>query len=342
MDNIDNIQSEKKFKHLDFSERLLIQKYLQEKHSIRDISQHIKRSASTISREIKRNKNISHFGKEKDYNASKAQTSSDIRKQNSKKIYKLFYAKEFVDKAVSLFRTKKLKFDIAVNNLKTTCDEYNHTNTVCTKTMYNYYHLGLLEDKKDNDIIIEHYKKSIKRNARINKRKLGSSIEERERLVETREEFGHWECDLVMGKRGECDCLLTLIERKTRFSLTFKLKNKKAKTINRQMKRLLKKNARYFLSITTDNGSEFYLLDGLCRRYDVKCYFTHPFSSWEKGSIERYNRIIRRFIPKKTKISDIDNKTISNIVEWTNTLPRKILGYKTPLELFEEEISKTA
>ena len=92
-----------------------------------------------------------------------------------------------------------------------------------------------------------------------------------------------------------------------------------------------------FKSITSDNGSEFALLSNL-KKYGIGVYCTHPYSAFERGTNENHNGLIRRFIPKGERILNYCHEAISRIEDWINSLPRKILGYRTPEELFEEEL----
>ena len=95
-----------------------------------------------------------------------------------------------------------------------------------------------------------------------------------------------------------------------------------------------------FKTITTDNGSEFSLLSGLEDLSNTLVYFAHPYTSCEKGSEERHNGLIRRFIPKGCRIDSFTNEQIRQIEVWCNSLPRKMLGYSTPYELFEDELDR--
>lgn len=95
-----------------------------------------------------------------------------------------------------------------------------------------------------------------------------------------------------------------------------------------------------FKTITTDNGSEFSLLSGLEDLSNTLVYFAHPYTSCEKGSVERHNGLIRRFIPKGCRIDSFTNEQIRQIEVWCNSLPRKMLGYSTPYELFEDELDR--
>ena len=95
-----------------------------------------------------------------------------------------------------------------------------------------------------------------------------------------------------------------------------------------------------FKTITTDNGSEFASLSSLEEIADTLIYYAHPYSSYEKGTVERHNGLIRRFIPKGHRIDEYSPEDIAGIEEWCNNLPRKILGYRTPDEAFEEELDR--
>lgn len=94
-----------------------------------------------------------------------------------------------------------------------------------------------------------------------------------------------------------------------------------------------------FKTVTSDNGSEFAKLSEL-ESQGIKVYFTHPYSSWEKGTNECHNKLLRRFIPKGVSMAEYSGDDISYMADWANTLPRKILGYRTPDELFEAELDR--
>lgn len=95
-----------------------------------------------------------------------------------------------------------------------------------------------------------------------------------------------------------------------------------------------------FQTITTDNGSEFADLSELEKMADTLVYYAHPYTSCDKGSVERHNGLIRRFIPKGKRIDDFTVQQISDVETWCNSLPRKLLGYRTPDKIFEEEIDR--
>lgn len=178
----------------------------------------------------------------------------------------------------------------------------------------------------------------------------GESIEQRPEEIDEREEFGHWEGDTVYsgkGKRKTTRALLTLTERKTRKEIIIAIPNRKAETVVKALDALERKlGARrfraIFKSITFDNGTEFAAAEGLersCvnkRMPRTKVYFCHPYSSWERGTNENTNGMIRRRFPKGTNFAAVTNAQIAQAENWINNYPRKILGYKSSEIVFRE------
>lgn len=175
----------------------------------------------------------------------------------------------------------------------------------------------------------------------------GESIEKRPEEVKTREEFGHWEMDTVYsGKRKSTVALLVLTERKTRNENIILVPNRRAETTVQAINALERKlgAARFsaiYKSITVDNGTEFALADQLERSCitggkRTKVYYCHPYSSWERGSNENVNGMIRRRHPKGTDFSKVTAAEIAATENWINSYPRKILGYKSAGTVFRE------
>lgn len=146
------------------------------------------------------------------------------------------------------------------------------------------------------------------------------------------------------GLRTKDDqALLTLTERKTRYEVILKIDGKAADPVNQALTALKEAAGKafeyLFKTITSDNGTEFSGLSELLKGIrDV--YFTHPYSSWERGTNEHHNGKIRRFILKRTRMSEVPLSTIRRVQDWMNHLPRKILGYVTPRECLLEELAK--
>lgn len=149
---------------------------------------------------------------------------------------------------------------------------------------------------------------------RKNKTILGELIEKRPEIVDKRERFGDWEIDTVNGLRcGKDEALLTLTERKNRYEMILKIDGKTSDSVNRSLTTLqeaaVKNFSQLFKTITSDNSVEFSGLTELLQGI-TDVYFTHPYSSWERGTNENHNGIIRRFIPKGTRIAEVSLRTI--------------------------------
>ena len=213
---------------------------------------------------------------------------------------------------------------------------------ICVKTLYNDIDQQLFLGITNEDLP---YKKNqgdqtakSRRTVAWNNRD-GKSIDERPDKVNRRKEFGHWEIDLVVGRKGTKPVILTLLERQTRKSLYVLVKNKSQKEVLQALRRLQRRVkgdfTQVFKNITADNGSEF--LDGEGMKRATKCeevYYAHPFSSWERGSNENGNRMLRRFLPKRTDFSKLKPKELQRIEDWVNNYPRKIFGYKTAKDMY--------
>lgn len=209
---------------------------------------------------------------------------------------------------------------------------------VCAKTLYSYIDRNLLKIR-NIDLPLKTRRKP-KRSRPPAKRTRGRSIDERPPSAEDRTEFGHWEIDTVQGKKSGDMALLTLTERKTRLHLLLPLRSCCAEEVDKAVKGLTKPLGSLFRQVfkttTADNGTEFSSLD----RSGLEIYFSHPYSAWERGTNERHNGLTRRFIPKGKPIKSFSADHIRRAETLVNNLPRKILGYRTPLELFQEELSK--
>lgn len=159
------------------------------------------------------------------------------------------------------------------------------------------------------------------------------SIEERPLYVELRQEVGHWEIDTVMGT-GSKDCIVTLVERVTKFTLIGKLRNRTAKEFNRRVINLIEQHAHLFKTITADNGTELHSYKKIEKATGVKFYFAHPYHSWERGLNENTNGLIRQYLPKGTSMANLTQWDCSRIAKSLNNRPRKILGFHTPEQRF--------
>jgi IS30 family transposase len=157
------------------------------------------------------------------------------------------------------------------------------------------------------------------------------SISERPVIVETIKRFGDWEIDTVLGKHGT-GSIVTLLERKTRFYLIKKVASKSAKDVTQATIELLEP----FHTITADNGREFAYHAEIAETLDTKVYFSHPYSSWERGANENSNALLRQYVPKGTDLRSVTEKRIDFAMRRINNRPRKYLGFKQPTVIFKQ------
>jgi transposase, IS30 family len=165
------------------------------------------------------------------------------------------------------------------------------------------------------------------------------SIETRPRSIENRNRYGHWEGDSLISRKSKA-ALNTLAERKSRLVLITKLPRKGAAETNKAVinrLKMLPANGRQ--TLTLDNGTENAKHELLSARLGIKCYFAHPYASWERGTNENLNGLIRWYLPKGTDFSKITPEQIARIEYLLNSRPRKCLGYKTPLEVAASSVA---
>jgi IS30 family transposase len=159
------------------------------------------------------------------------------------------------------------------------------------------------------------------------------SIHLRSQAVETKERIGDFEADTIIGKNHK-EAIVTLVDRHSKFTLMQKVNSKEAFDVSRAILQLLQPLKNIVKTITSDNGKEFAYHQEIERKLGVDFYFAEPYKSWQRGLNEHTNGLIREYIPKKSKFIDYSHKQITSIQEILNHRPRKVLGYKTPYEVF--------
>ena len=198
---------------------------------------------------------------------------------------------------------------------------------ISTLTIYYWINKGFFGLKRS---VLNYARKRKKKEKEEVKRVriLGKTIEERPKEINNREEVGHYEIDTVILRKEKGQCLLTLTDRKSRYEIIRLIKDKTVKSVNKALKEVLKEYE--IKSITENNSLEF------ARLYEVfdyeNIYYAHPYSSYERGSNENHNRLIRRFLPKGTK--NTTQQRVAFIEDWINNYPKKLFNYKTPFEVF--------
>ena len=342
MDKLNCNTEHNKYQHITSEERHEIEVRLKDGWSIYKIAKHLSRPYNTIKNEVDRGTVFLYGGKVKRYKADKGKKVYLEHRKHSRRNFQTLECVEFLKYVEKMFFEEGWSLDASVGYAKEN-KVFADEEMVCTRTLYNYVDLGLLKIK--NVDLPEKLKRNTKtKRTRKNKRNLGNSIELRPDNVNSREEFGHWEIDSVIGRKSEGESqIMTIVERKQRMSIWLKIRNHSAEAIDEALLELINqfgdKYNEVFKSITGDNGSEFANLSQVEEK-GISVYFTHPYSSFERGTNECHNKMLRRFIPKGKSIDDYAADDIMYFADKINNLPRKILGYHTPEELFERELDR--
>jgi IS30 family transposase len=348
-------RKEKKWEQISETERYKIEGMLQAGLSHAAIGKALqpRRDRRTIEREIalglveQKRMNPSNSKKagqelyivEQVYKADTAQMRHKERAANKGRGLKIGHDHKLAKHIENKIKNDKWSPDTLIGRIK--ADGIEFETSICTKTVYNYIDKGIFLGISNRDLWVKKdgkkrdYKKI--RTVALNNKK-GKSITERPESANHREEKGHWEIDLVVGKQGTKPVILTLVERKSRKSIYVLVKNKTRKEVIEAVKRASKRvNGNFsdvFKTITADNGSEFLDSEGIKKAANCgEVYYAHPYSSWERGSNENGNRMLRRFVPKGMDLNNLTEEQLQCYEDWVNNYPRKILGYKTANEM---------
>lgn len=313
------------YKHITDYERDLIAKWHAEGISNKDIAQRLKRDKATIGRELRRNK-----FKDKYYVAIHAQAESKQRQQRAKRRHPL------KSNRIYSYVIDRLQEGWSPEGIAGRLKRNHGEPIICHETIYQFIYSDHPEAGRLKlwEYLPRKQKKRRKQNGRsVHKMRIPDrvSIHTRPEEVETREEFGHWEGDSIVG-RGKRTGIHTEVERKTRYLKAHILSAITAEeTVHAQEKLFADVPEHARRSTTVDNGLEFVRH----KEFAIPVYFADPYSSWQRGTNEYHNGLIRRYLPKKTDFSMIAQDELNDIVEELNNRPRKCLGYNTPKEEFE-------
>lgn len=326
----------RKFKHLTKEKRAQIEILLRRGVAKTEIARAVGISRSTLYNELNRgtveqiDSELRHYRR---YFWDAGQRVYEKHRRNSRPCLKLAKVFEFVKYAEEQMLGKKLSPDAICGRARL---EGRFPQTVCAKTLYNYIDQRLLK-VRNIDLPLKVRRKTKCDRERQAKRQYGMNIHERPGIVETREEFGHWEIDTVIGRKETSPVLLTLDERLTRRRHIVKIPSRTAAAVREGMEKIASlygsSFTKVFKTITSDNGSEFAALSKIVPGVDV--YYADPYSSYQRGTNEKQNSLIRRFIPKGHSFDDISDDTVAAIEDWINRLPRKIFNYRSADEIFK-------
>jgi IS30 family transposase len=305
-------------------ERYMITAQLRCGYNQTQIARSLGRDRGTISRELQRNA-THHDG---DYRAEKAHDYAVARRRRCRR--KPHFSVEDMTRVARLLRRKWSPEQISGVLSK------NGTLRISHETIYR----RIRWDKRAGGDLWRHTrimsKFGRKRYRSVDSRGIlpgKRSIAERPVEVERRQEIGHWEGDTVMGSDMR-HCVLTLVERKTGYVIIKKLPARKKQVVTRAASRAIRRHCRNFKTLTLDNGTEFHDYAILEQRYPITVYFATPYHSWERGSNENLNGLLRQYLPKGECMRNVTQARCDQIADDLNNRPRKRFGFDTPAALY--------
>jgi IS30 family transposase len=316
-----------RYVQLTYEERVMLSTLKRQGLSVREIARQLGRHFSTLYRELQRN-SCSHI--DGSYRPSKAERRTRARRSRSRR--NRHYTDDHFKLIRKLLRQKWSPEQIS-GHIRRFSLMHRH---ISHETIYQY----LWRDKAEGGALWMHLRQSSKQRrkryrAYDSRGRLADKrhISERPGSVETRRYRGHWEIDTVMGT-GSTDCIVTILERKSGFIQIGKLRDRSTKSLNKKVIRLISRDPISFKTITADNGTEFHQYKLVEKRTGVKFYFATPHHSWERGSNENANGLIRQYLPKGTSMSELTQIECDRIADKLNSRPRKRHNYKTPEEIY--------
>lgn len=316
---------QKKYSHLDQGQRHRISALERAGHSISFIADHLGVSKSTVSRELKRN--AKKFGS---YNAVCAQEMANERKE------RFALNRKFTPGMEKFIREKLTQEQWSPEQIKGYCDKKNIP-MISHERIYQF----IWQDKAAGGELFANLRTGRKKHRHRYGRgkpayqtiKNRVFIDQRPEVINHKQRYGDWEIDTIVGKNNK-GAIVTLVERKSAFTLMAKLNSKNAGELASTVVNLMAPYKEKVLSITSDNGSEFTRHQRIAKKLQTEFFFAHPYSSWERGLNENTNKLIRQYIPKKSSFDDYDQNYINLITLKLNKRPRKKLNYNSPLWIY--------
>lgn len=314
----------KKYKHLSYTQRYHIWYLLKLGLSQKFIAEFIEVSPSTICRELQRNKAL------RCYSAKKAHHLAQQRRSRSAHSNANRIPDSIKQEALALIN-EDWSPDQVAQSLKRCGKSVSH------ETIYQW----IIQDRRQGGCLFEHLRR---RQRKYNRRTGNASgrgfiknrvpIEQRPEIVETRSRYGDWEVDTVIGKQTRGPVLVTLVERKSRFLLVTKAKNRSSREVNRALIRVAKPYSRMIHTMTFDNGKEFANHEQIAESLHCQTYFAAPYHSWQRGTNENTNGLLRQYFPKGQSLRGIRIEQVKQAQDKINNRPKRVLNYNCPQKVF--------
>jgi IS30 family transposase len=313
------------YRQLSQEERYTITALLRSRRSHAEIARELQRAPSTICRELARNRNTY----DQKYRAEVAQLCDGSPPPRPSRFT---LHRRTIQQVVQLLNQQWSPEQIADHIKQAGSFSISH------ETIYKY----VLTDKKEGGTLFTNLRimpklRRKRYNSRDSRGRLPGKrhISQRPPEVETRAVLGHWEGDTVIGSDRH-HCLLTLLERKSGLVIIRKMESRTAPAVTEAALPAIRQHAANFKTITFDNGTEFHDYEILEKHHSPKCYFSTPYHSWERGSVENVNGLIRQYLPKRTCMRNVTQELCDRIAFRLNTRPRKRHGFRTPLQVYYE------
>lgn len=314
------------FKHFGTGERAQIEAMLACNCTTKRIAKYLQYSESGVSKEINRN---STQGK---YSHKYAQEQSEKRRKKSK------HPKKLADPKITQYIETKLKLYWSVINILDNI--FRDTGeSLCLESIYRYIYHSTNKEKKLWKFLRRSRKKRRKHSATRKLKQIPIanriSIHERPIIVEARSRIGDWELDTMIGANQQ-GIIGTFVDRTSRFVLINKMKNKTSAEMaiaaSEKFKKIQKSKRK---TMTADNGGEFACHEFLAKEFGIDFYFADPYSSWQRGTNENTNGLIRQFLPKGTEFTNVTQDELDHYAWLINNRPRRCLGNRTAQEVFD-------
>lgn len=317
------------YHQLHFEDRRILEKLHQQRHSYRSIAKILQVSHSTVSREIQRNSSQgSYCSKSAEHLKSRRRISANknlakLRPKHLRYIFGILKQTLSPEQIAAIF-TSRFGF------------------TISTKSIYLAIYRECYKLDGDSSLL-----SNLRIRSRLKRKKWHlyrgpipkrPNISERPQGANDRSEYGHWELDLFKGSRRNKLAGLVLVERKSRYSIVYRIKEATQKEVNTSLKHLLKRL--HVKSLTTDNGTEFIDSEALSLAVGGPVFYCNPYHSWEKGLVENTIGLCREFFPKLTTLPENQN-LYREAQDKINSRPKKVLGFATPKSLYKKLLTNS-
>ena len=315
------------YKHLTYEDRCQIYALKQRNISVKKIADDIGHHRSSVYRELNRNTGQRGYRFKQAHGLSVSRRASASHSSNRKMTPDLI-------ESIELALTKSQWSPVQIAGRFRTLGAA----TISHESIYRH----ILQDKKDGGILYTHLRRSGKKYNKRGSKNAGRGlipgridIDERPSIVEEKTRLGDWELDTIIGK-DHVGAIVSMVDRKSKYTKLSLVNRRTGAKVSEAITQELDGLQSKVLTLTADNGKEFAKHQQIADSLDAKVYFAKPYQSWQRGLNEHTNGLVRQYFPKKTRFDTLTEKDVRQVEEKLNSRPRKILNFKTPVEVFYE------